>query len=483
MAKVCLIYFDLNTGYYPSFHHGIAYIIGTLKNDNHEVALCHLINENDLDTTIQNLEKQDPDLVGLSFTTNQKKYVRRFLTNTDLSTKLTIAGGVHCTLMKDEVFNDFPELDGICVGEGEIPLKELCQRLDNNEDYLSTPSFYFKTKNGIVKNPVLPLQDMENLALPDYSLFNYYKIIEDSGQSFPIMLSRGCPYNCYYCCNHVFRQLYPNKDKYVRFPSIQHSINIIRNSLLIYPKAQKIIFADDTFTLNKKWLLDFCEVYKKEVGLPFLCNARVETIDDELARSLKLAGCLSIDFGVETGNEWLRKHILNRKHSNKKIKEAFNLTKKYRIKNFSFNIVGLPFETKEMARDTLKLNLELQPNFGKIFYFYPYPGTRLHQLCIEYGLLLDDLESVSGYLEAPSLKELFMSHEEMKKHFGLMQSFFYSRLLFSKIRIPFLLEKILLRVVFLLRRPLLIFLDPTTSNKAVVRLRKNMRKFAMKYLR
>ena len=483
MAKVCLLYFDLNTGYYPGVHHGLAYIIGTLKNANHEVTLRHLIDENDLDATAQILEKEDPDLVCLSFTTNQRKYVRSFLTKTDLSTKLTIAGGVHCTLTKENIFKEFPEINGICIGEGEFPLKDLCKRIDNKEEYLSTPSFYFNTKDGIVKNSISALQNIDALSLPDYSLFNYDKIISENGDCFPMMLGRGCPYSCHYCCNHAIRRIYPNKNIYVRFPIVQHAIKIIKNNLSIYPNTRKISFADDTFTLNRKWLFEFCENYKSEIGLPFICNARVETISEQVVRHLKYAGCVSLDFGVESGNEWLRKHILNRRHSNKKIRKTFHITKEYGIKRFSFNIVGLPFETKEMAKDTLDLNLELRPNFGKCFYFYPYPGTILHQICLDYDLISDNADSVSGYLERPSLKELFMPHKEIKKQFELMNLFFYTRLLFSRIRIPLLLEKFLLKTVFLLRNPISKMLDPTSTSKKMIVVRKMLRKLTKKYLR
>ncbi len=480
MARITFIYFDLHTGYYPSFHHGLAYLIGTLKNENHEISLVHLTDEDDFDNATRLLKEEEHDLVGLSFTTNQKKYVRRFFQIANVPARLIVGGGVHCTLVRDEVFKDLPGIDGVCVGEGEAPLRELCRRLDNGDDYLSTPSFYFKTNGKIVKNPVAPLQGIDSLSFPDYTLFDYDKIISDNGQCFPMMLSRGCPYNCHYCCNHAFREIYPNKGDYVRFPSIERSINVIKNNLSLYPGTEKIILADDTFTLNKKWLSEFCGVYKREIGLPFLCNARVETMDEQVAQYLKHGGCISIDFGVESGNEWLRRHILNRRHSNKRIKEAFAITKKHGIKSFSFNIVGLPFETEEMARDTLNLNLELQPDFGKCFYFYPYPESRIHQLCLDYNLLLDDLESVSGILEAPSLKEVFMSHKETKKHFDLMQSFFYARLLFSKIKTPFLLERLLLKIVFLLRRPISAILVPNTNTFG---LRRILRKVAMKYLR
>ena len=161
--------------------------------------------------------------------------------------------------------------------------------------------------------------------------------------------------------------------------------------------------------------------------------------------------------------------------TNETIKKAFQITEKHGLKRFSFNIVGLPFETKKMAKDTLNLNLELRANFGKCFYFYPYPGTRLHKLCSDYNLALEENDSVSGYLEKPSLKELFMSHQEMRKQAELMNLFFYARLLFSKIKIPLFLEKFLIRIIFLFRKPILIILNPGRDSK--------IKKLAKKYLR
>ena len=366
------------------------------------------------------LGTQTLDVLGLSFSTNQEKYAKLFLDNDKISARLTIDGGVHCTLEGENTLKELSKVEGICIGEGEFPLRELCRRMDDNQDYMSTKSFIFRNAGNIVRNPVSPLSSIDELALPDYTLFDYKRIISDSGGCFPMMLGRGCPYACHYCCNHAFRQVYPNQNMYVRFPSVARSLSIIRNNLKLYPGASKISFADDTFTLNKKWLFEFCDLYAKEIGLPFTCNARVETIDDQVVSHLKSGGCVSIDFGVESGNPWLRRHVLNRKHSNEKIKTAFAITKKHGLKQFSFNIVGLPFETPSMARNTLDLNRDLRPEFGKCFYFYPYPGTKLRQLCEDYNLLRDDIESVSGYLEAPSLKEIFMSHKEMKKHFEMM---------------------------------------------------------------
>ncbi len=483
MAKVFLLYFDLHTGYCPSVQHGLAYITGILKKHGHSVYLQHITEESMFKEVVSSIDRCGPDLIGLSFTTNQRKYVQKFMGSYKLNSGLIVAGGIHATLVKEQIFNEFPGIDGVCIGEGEIPISELCEKLDNKSDFYSVPSFYFKRKDRIIKNDILSLQDIENLVLPDYSLFDYRKIIEEGGYYFPMMLSRGCPYNCYYCCNHVLREVYPNKENYVRIPGVSKSIEIIKNNLKLYSGVKKIIFADDTFTLNKKWLSEFCVEFKNEINLPFLCNARVETIDSDVAKWLKLAGCVSVDFGVETGNEWLRKHILNRTHSNGKIEEAFGIIKDCGIKSFSFNIVGLPFETSEMAKDTLELNLKLKPNFGKCFYFYPYPGSYLHRLISEYGLFENGYEMLSGYLESPSLNETFMTHKVMRRYFELMQVYFYARLLFSKIKIYSFLEEFLLRIIFLFRRPILFFLSSNTSTGFFTKLRKVMRKVALQYFR
>ena len=184
MAKAHFIYFDLNTGYYPNFHHGIASIVGTLRRDKHRISLSHIIHENDFDVTINYLKNESPDLIGLSFTTNQKKYVRDFLDIANLEEKLIVAGGVHTTLEKENIFQEFPEIDGICIGEGELPLLEICRRLDKNEDYYSVPSFYFQTNKGIIKNSISPLQYLDTLAMADYSIFKYEQIIKDGGNCF-----------------------------------------------------------------------------------------------------------------------------------------------------------------------------------------------------------------------------------------------------------------------------------------------------------
>ena len=103
MARVAFVYFDVHTGFYPALHHGLAHIIGALKSENHEVSLAHILDERDCSQVVRSLNNEDPDLVCLSFTSNQIKYVRSFLNVAEYSPRVTVAGGVHCTLAQDEV--------------------------------------------------------------------------------------------------------------------------------------------------------------------------------------------------------------------------------------------------------------------------------------------------------------------------------------------------------------------------------------------
>ena len=472
MANVALIYFDLNSGYL-GFSHAMAYLAGMLKKYNQKVTFFHITNEQQFVNAFNTINQINPDILGFSFTTNQIKYVTKFIKLGRPLAKLIIAGGTHISSTKEEAFSQFPIFDGLCIGEGEFAFKELCARIDSKKDYSSTPSFYFRNKEGIIKNPIMPLMDIEDLALPDYSIFDVKKVVEGSDGAFTMMISRGCPYSCSYCCNHLYRELYPNKAKYIRIPSVDYALEIIKHNLSFYPNSKSIYFADDTFTLKKQFLLDFCKQYKAQIDLPFSCNARIETIDEEVVSALKNAGCTLLTFGIESGNEWMRKNILNRYYTNKQIKDVFKQVKKSGIKTHTFNIFGLPFETARMAEDTIKLNFEIQPNSGRCFYFFPYPYTQDYELCKKYNLIDEtSIASLSGYLEAPSLKEIYLTHKEIRGFVNKLQIYFYSRVFLFKIGTPNFLQNPLIEVILFFRLPISLFLK--SENGLVKKIRSLM---------
>jgi len=442
--KIALVYFDIKTGYYPSLHHGIAYLAGYLKEHGYPVSFYHIIEENIISTVWSNLK--DADVIGVSIVTNQLKYFDKFVDvmPSEFKGKL-IAGGVHPTLMYQELLEQYPRVDGVCIGEGEIAFCQYIDAIKSGNEFYDINGFAFRNKKGdIFLNKLPSYSKIEDLGYPDYTIFNYQKIIAHSANTFPMMLTRGCPFSCSYCSNHALQHAYESTNGYVRFPTVNNALEIIKNNLKIYPKTKCITFADDTFTLNKKWVTEFCRRYKKEINIPFDCNARVETINEKILQELKIAGCITLHFGIESGSEWLRKNILKRKQSNEKIIEIFKLARKFGVKTTSSTITGLPFETQAMFNETFKLIRHIRPNFGSCFFFFPYPKTVLWKICHKYNMLESGYESSCGYLEKPSVSPIFVSEKRIKNNFSQMKFYFMLRVLSARVPVPRFIENIIL---------------------------------------
>ena len=118
-----------------------------------------------------------------------------------------------------------------------------------------------------------------------------------------------------------------------------------------------------------------------------MCVLRVDVISDEFIHDLMKAGCYRISFGIESGNDYVRKEIMHRKMSNKQIIKSFNIVRKFGINTNAINIIGVPGETEEMIWDTIKLNRRIKPTVSGVNIFYPYKGTKLGDYCFQKGLV------------------------------------------------------------------------------------------------
>ena len=128
------------------------------------------------------------------------------------------------------------------------------------------------------------------------------------------MTSRGCPYDCTFCFNKKYRELYEGKGKGYRKRSVSSIIKEIKEAIHNNNKINSLVFYDDTFTIGSRdWFKEFSERYKQEVNLPFSINARADTINDEKIKWLKEAGCNSIRVGLESANPYLRNVVLKKK--------------------------------------------------------------------------------------------------------------------------------------------------------------------------
>jgi len=136
---------------------------------------------------------------------------------------------------------------------------------------LGERSFLSYRENGnFINNPAAPLVwNLDELPMPDFSIFNYKVLISTKTNVALGMLSRGCPYNCTYCSNRAFRSVYPNPEHYHRSRSPEGAIEYIEQLRSVYPEVKEFRFLDNVFGLNMQWLEQFTKLYKRSVNLPF----------------------------------------------------------------------------------------------------------------------------------------------------------------------------------------------------------------------
>jgi len=241
-----------------------------------------------------------------------------------------------------------------------------------------------------------------------------------------IMCSRGCPFNCTYCINEHVRKLYPIKDRYVRFRRVDKVIEEIKELQKVYT-FNSIGFYDDTMLLNKKWINEFAEKYKKEIGLPFYANARPETCREELISRIAEAGCKRLQIGIESGSEEIRSKVLNRHNTNNQIIESFQVAKKFNLKTYSFNMVGLPYESVEDINKTIALNALIKPDFIQVSVFYPFRGTKLGELCYENNwVVLERKNKIETYYEKSILNYPQLGTAKIDNYYANFFIYYYS---------------------------------------------------------
>jgi len=391
--KMLFIYPDLVPhvvdwpGYY---HNGIGVMSAVLKQAGHGSSLLHIVQPMSWHDFINRVREEAPALIGFSATSHMFPVVKELVSwLQDAKLRIPVmCGGIHPTIAPDDAIG-VDGIDIICRGEGEGPLLELCQRLENKSDICGIQNLWIKKDDGtVIKNPLRPIvNDLDIFPFSDRAAFNYSSLYSEREGRGSFMASRGCPHNCTYCCNQLIRSIYGSEGKAIRFRSVDNVIAEIKQVLNEYPFIKSLVFDDDILFLNRKWSEEFADKYSREIKLPFMCNARADVTDQSLVDRLKKAGCYYVRFGLESGNEEIRYNVLDRRMKNEQIKKAFSMCKEAGFTTFSYNIVGFPHETPSSILDTIKLNAAIDVDVTHVTIFQPYPGTKLYDLCREMNLI------------------------------------------------------------------------------------------------
>lgn len=350
-----------------------------------------------------------PDLLALSATEDMFQLGIKLLRRVRYRKILTILGGVFASFAP-ELALTYPEIDIVCKGEGEDALLELCRRLEKGQRYDDINNLWVKKGNGVIKANPTKMVDMNANPLIDMSIFEEARFYRPMGgkvyRMFPVETHRGCPYKCAYCNSPSQMALYKEEEgkSYLRrktFENMYRELKFYKDDM----KAEYLYFWADTFMSWKKGEFEeFCEIYK-DIRLPFWCQTRIETVTEERLKMLKDMGCARISFGLEHGNEEFRKKHLQRQVTNDVMIKNFKLVNESGIPYSVNNIMGFPYETRELAFDTVRFNKFISADDRNAYPFSPFHGTPLHNVCLELGFIKDE-DIVKSYVVSGSILDM-----------------------------------------------------------------------------
>lgn len=397
---------------------GPMYISSMVKTHGHE---CRLALGQTLDDFAPVLNRYRPDLVAFSIMSGSHRWAREMAGAVKREYGIpNLFGGAHPTFFPQ--FANEPQVDMIVRGEGEETTLELLDRMEKHEAFDTIPNLCFRKGDRLVEQPLRSLRsDMDDYPFPDRHLYDALEGRLDRSVR-NVITSRGCPFHCSFCFEDAMRDLYRGKGKYVRIRRIDKIVEECKQ-LKKETNVRLIYFADDVFGMNKAWLYEFLPIYKREVGLDFICLVRADIVasDEQYATRLAEGGCRSVFFGIESGNEQLRNRVLNKQLTDAQIFRCAHLLHRAGIKFRAYNIVGLPDETLSDAFSTVELNIKIQTDYPWCSVFSPFPGTALTEYAFRQGYLDEQFQynalSQSFFLDSklhlPNIREM----ENLQKFF------------------------------------------------------------------
>jgi len=369
---------------------GISYISSVLKLRGHLTRLF-VLTPNNGEQIETSLNIFNPQLICFTAVSTTYYLVKNFASIYKQSHPhiFLIAGGCHVSLNPEKAITD--PFDAICIGEGEYPVLELADMLEQGLNPSRIQNLWIKNGSDIEKNTTRPFIDkLDELPFPDRQMWKEWLQYPKTLPA--ILISRGCPFRCTYCCHHKLADLAPGR--YFRFRSPQNILDEIKDYLITYPKTKEIYFETETIFNSLEYVQQLCSAlqqFNNEHKWPLAFSANIRLIHNAdyeiLFEALHQGNFKYVNIGLESGSEGIRREILDRDYSNDEIIGAVRLARKYGLKVRLFIMMGLPGETPADFEQTIDVTRKCQPDKYILSIFYPYPGTELARLCVENGLI------------------------------------------------------------------------------------------------
>ncbi|HZV55046.1 MAG TPA: radical SAM protein [Rhodocyclaceae bacterium] len=321
----------------------------------------------------------DPELVGFSATTAgfmDAFEIAAYVKKKRPAVRI-VFGGVHVSSIGGPILEHFPEIDYLCIGEGEGAMLNLA----DGKAPKDIANLIWRDSARIVANPRRDrIRDLDELPFPAYEKlagfphgYHLPLFTHERRHGATMITSRGCPYTCSFCDRTVFERLYKtNSARYV-YDHMKH----LRDRWGVY----HINFYDDLFTAHKKRVAELCQLLiDQPLGMQFNCAIRTGHTSDEMLRMLKAAGALMVSMGIESADPGMMK-----RHkagvSLDAVKKTVEQIHAAGLRAKGLFIFGLPGETPETIRATSDFILSLDLDEMNMTKFSPMYGAPIWQEC------------------------------------------------------------------------------------------------------
>jgi len=332
------------------------------------------------------LSDYHPHVVGIGAMSVQCADALRMGTlikNIDRIVKL-VYGGVHFSFVPEDGLRNG---DISCIGESEKTLAQICM----GEELGATEGIVYREDSRIMRTVNRELMsDLDEIPFPAYDLLEmdkYQDAFITGEKAISIMTGRGCPYNCIFCASPGIWK------RRVRFHSLDYVMSHIRFLVKTYG-LKNLRIMDDTFTVSRERTLDFCDRLQKEgIKLNLTCLTNVKNADEELFIQMRKAGFSIVAFGIESGNELVRRSI-NKPSTNEQIRAAIEKAKRAGLDTELLFMIGNIGESVESIWDSINLAKGLNPpesnsRLGVCYNWFqfatPFPGSEFHKVASRHG--------------------------------------------------------------------------------------------------
>jgi anaerobic magnesium-protoporphyrin IX monomethyl ester cyclase len=383
---------------------GIGYIASALRENRISVEIIDCTFLHDIDEAFKRVLEATPNVVGIYSMYSMKKNALNLGKRLHQHCDLLVAGGPQPSSSPEDFLDIF---DVVVIGEGEQTMTELVSGVPIKK----VKGLAFKEEGGEfsrlrgevrLTQPRSLIEDLDSITYPARDLFDnenyikYYSWRRKPATS--IMSTRGCVYNCDFCSQPIYGETFRER-------STENILGEIEEALGL--GYERVVFQDDCFTLSKDRVLRFCkQVTDKGLKFDWECLSRGDSLDEETARAMKIAGCSRVFFGLESGNNKILE-LMNKQTNKDQAVKAIETAKSVGIDTGAFFIIGYPGETDETLLETVNFAGNLNLDYLSFNFPYPIPGTRL------YEKLENSLTKQEG---APGRNKLvFKSHISGKK--------------------------------------------------------------------